>query len=324
MALGAGLLLAAASCSEPREGYRIVVIPKGTTHVFWRSIHAGALIGAREAAAETGKKVEVIWQGPVSEAQREEQRQIFERFLGQDVDGIVFAPIDDEAMVAPVKQAAAVGRPVVIIDSDVNTDSRVSFVATDNYKGGALAAERLGKLLGGKGKVLLLRYQVGSASTTEREAGFLKTMQDTFPGVELVPPGLEQYAGPTTGPAQEKSEILLNAYPDVGGIFCPNESSATGMLAALIKTGRAGKIRFVGFDANETLVKGLEDGHVYGLILQSPVRMGRLGVRTIVDHLEGKSVEQRIDTGVFLITPETMSTPENRELLEPDLSILEE
>ena len=304
--------------------YRIAVVPKGTSHVFWKSVHAGALEGAREAEKEFGTKVEIRWQGPLVEDEREAQRQVIEGFIGSNVDGIVFAPIDNHAMVAPVNAAVGAGKPVVIIDSGLNGDNYVSFVATDNYQGGVLGGEELGKLLGGKGKALLLRYQVGSASTTKREQGFIDTMRSKFPDIELLPPGLEQYAGATTGQAQNASETLLNTYPDIDGIFCPNESSCSGMLAALVKTGRAGSIKFVGFDSSEGLVEGLGKRHLDGLILQSPVRMGRLGVRSLIDHLEGKTVEKRIDTGVFLITGENMDTPEFQALLSPDLSILDE
>ena len=327
----AGWLTACTGGNDGNDGgadgekiYRIAVVPKGTSHVFWKSVHAGALEGAREAEKEFGTKVEIRWQGPLVEDQREAQRQVLDSFTASNVDGIVFAPIDDHAMVGPVNSAMEAGKPVVIIDSGLNGDNYVSFVATDNYKGGVLAGERLGELLGGKGKALLLRYQVGSASTTKREQGFIDTIKSKFPNIELVPPGLEQYAGATTGQAQNAAETLLNTYTDVGGIFCPNESSCSGMLAALLKSGRAGSIKFVGFDASKGLVEGLEKGHLDGLILQSPVRMGRLGVHTLIQHLEDKQVNDRIDTGVFLVTRENKNTPEFQALLSPDLSILDE
>lgn len=309
---------------DDKKTYRIAVIPKGTAHVFWKSVQAGALQGAKEAEVETGTPIEIRWQGPVNEGQREEQRQVLENFIASDVDGIVLAPTDEHAMIAPVNAAMGAGKPVVIIDSGLKSETYVSFVATDNYKGGQLAGEHLGKLLGGKGKALLLRYQVGSASTTKREQGFIDTMKEKFPNIELVPPGLEQYAGATIGLAQDASETLLNTYGGIDGIFCPNESACSGMLVALRSTNRAGKIKFVGFDASERLLDGLQEGHVDGLILQSPVRMGRIGVKTVIAHLEGKPVEKRIDTGVFLVTKENMVSPEFQALLQPDLSILEE
>jgi ribose transport system substrate-binding protein len=291
---------------------RLAVIPKGTTHVFWKSIEAGA----RKAGKELG--VEIQWKGPLVEDDREGQRKVIESFVTSSVSGIVLAPLDERAMVEPVESAMAAGKPVVIIDSGLKGEDYVSFVATDNEKGGVLAAQRLIDLLGKKGRVLLLRYQIGSASTDLREKGFIETIKKE-PGIELVPPALDQYAGATAGKAQEISEALLSRYPEIDGIFCPNESSTSGMLQALENGGRAGKLKFVGFDANEKLVQALRLGKLHGLVLQNPVRMGELGVRTLVDHLRGKKVERRVDTGVYLATLENMDGSEMRQLLSPDL-----
>jgi ribose transport system substrate-binding protein len=288
------------------------VIPKGTTHVFWKSIEAGARKAGRDL------DVEISWKGPLKEDEREGQRKVIESFITSSVNGIVLAPLDESAMVAPVDQAIAAGKPVVIIDSGLKGENYVSYVATDNEKGGVLAAERVAKILNDKGRVLLLRYQIGSASTDLREKGFIETIKK-HPGIELVPPALDQYAGATAGNAQQISEALLSRYPELDGIFCPNESSTTGMLRALVNAGRAGKVKFVGFDANDTLVGAMKEGQIQGLVLQNPVRMGELGVRTLVRHLRGEKVERVIDTGVYLATPENMDGPEMKALLHPDL-----
>jgi len=204
----------------------IAVIPKGTTHEFWKSIHAGAIQAARELSAQ-GAAVNIIWKGPLREDDREQQIQVVEGFLSQGVQGIVLAPLDDRALVRPVEEARRAGVPTVIIDSRLESDAVVSFVATDNHKGGQLGAGRLGELLGGKGKVLLLRYAEGSASTAERERGFLEELRARFPGITLV--SADQYAGPTRETAKRAAENLLNRYSgDLQGIFTPNESSTIG------------------------------------------------------------------------------------------------
>src|SRR5205807_9762310 len=164
----------------PTNAYTIAVIPKGTTHEFWKSIHAGAVKAERELN-EKGIKTEIIWKGPLKEDDRDQQIQVVENFMSRRVSGIVLAPLDSQALVKPVENAIQAGVPVVIFDSDVKSDQYVSFVATDNYIGGQLAGEHLGKLLGGKGNVILLRYAVGSASTEAREAGFLDTLKAKFP-----------------------------------------------------------------------------------------------------------------------------------------------
>lgn len=300
------------------KAYTIAVIPKGTTHEFWKSVHAGAIKAQRELAAK-GVKVDVIWKGPLKEDDRDQQIQVVENFMTRRVDGIVLAPLDSRALAAPVANAAKAGIPVVIFDSDLNSDRHISFVATDNYRGGVLAAEHLGKLLDGKGNVILLRYAVGSASTEAREAGFLDTLKTKFPDIKVI--SSDQYGGATRETAYQAAQNLLNRHGrNVQGIFCPNESTATAMAKALRDLGRAGgRVKMVGFDASSQLVNDLGRGDVQGLVVQNPLRMGYLGVLTVVTHLRGEKVESRLDTGVTLVTKENMAQPEIRELLHPPL-----
>ena len=305
---------AASGASKPLT---IAVIPKGTTHEYWKSLHAGAIQAAQELE-KAGQPVEIIWKGPLREDDRELQIQVVEGFVAQGVDGMVLAPLDNEALVRPVEEAVRAGVPTVIIDSDVKTDQKVSFVATDNFKGGELAADRLGELMGGKGKALLLRYQVGSASTEDRENGFLTEMKEKFPGIELV--STDQYAGATRETAKRAAENLLNRYGSVvQGAFAPNETSSIGLMLALEEIGKVGTIKQVGFDSGATLVEALKNGKIQGLVVQNPMKMGYLGVKTMVAHLRGEPVEKRVDTGVSLITPENMSTPESQTLLMPPI-----
>ena len=311
------LLLATACAGDGTTVDRlaIAVIPKGTTHDFWKSIHAGALQAAEELSAQ-GTAVAVTWKGPLREDDREQQVQVVEGFLSQGISGIVLAPLDDRALVRPVEEAGRAGIPVVIIDSGLETDEIVSFVATDNRKGGALAAARLGEVLGGKGRVLMLRYQEGSASTQDREDGFLEEIRTNHPQIVVI--SSDQYAGPTRETAKRASENLLNRFgADIDGIFTPNESSTIGMLLALQDISRAGTLPHVGFDSSEMLVDALRAGQLQGLVLQNPVRMGYLGVMTLVEHLQGQRVEKRIDTGVMIVTQENLESPEVQQLLNP-------
>lgn len=312
-------LLFSVSCSKtgPPSGkkFTIAVIPKGTTHEFWKSIHAGADKAASEFA-EQGTNVEIIWKGPLREDEREGQIQVVEGFISQGISGIVLAPLDDRALIRPVEEAKRAGIPTVIIDSALQSDQIVSFVATDNLKGGTLVADRLGELLGGKGKILMLRYQEGSASTEQREAGFMQEIKAKFPGIEVV--SSNQFAGPTRDTAKAASENLLNRFSnDIQGIFTPNESSTMGMLLALQDMKLAGKLMFVGFDSSPIFVEAMRNKQMQGTVLQSPYNMGYLGVKTMVEHLSRKSVEKRIDTGVALVTPDNLDDPKIKALLQP-------
>jgi len=299
------------------KAYTIAVIPKGTTHEFWKAVHAGAVKAERELNAK-GLKTKIIWKGPLREDDRDNQIQTVENFTARKVSGIVLAPLDSQALVSPVKSAVQAGIPVVIFDSDLKSDRQTSFVATDNYKGGQIAGTHLAKLLEGKGNVILLRYAVGSASTEAREAGFLEALKKS-PEIKLI--SSDQYAGPTRETSYQAAQNLLNRFGnDVNGIFCPNENSTIGMTKALRDIGKAaGKVKMVGFDAGTQSIEDMKSGDVQGLVLQNPMKMGYLGVRTLVDHLEGKPVEKLIDTGVVLATKDNMEQPEFRELLYPPL-----
>ena len=290
----------------------IAVIPKGTTHEFWKAIHAGAVKASRELG------VDITWKGPLKEDDREEQNQIVETFISSGVSAIVLAPLDDRSLIQPVRAAKEKGIPTVVIDSGLQENYHAAFVATDNYKGGTLAADRLGELLKGKGKMIMLRYQEGSASTTERERGFMETLKSKFPGIQVLSDN--QYAGATTETAYTASENLLNRFKNINAIFTPNESSTFGCLRALQDRGLAGKIVFVGFDASTKIVEALKKEEIQGLVIQNPFKMGYLGVKTAVAILKGEPFEKQIDTGVIIATPQNMNEPEIKQLLSPDFS----
>ncbi len=316
-------LLAALGCQSESENDApeddtlvIAVIPKGTTHSFWKAVHAGAV----KAGVELD--VEVIWKGPGREDDREAQIAEVETFISRGVSGIVLAPTDDKALRLPVMNAMRSGIPVVIIDSGLDSDDYVSFVATDNYKGGRLAGERMVEVLEGSGRVIMLRYQEGSASTMKREQGFMDVMAEN-PSMNVV--SSNQHAGATAELAYQTSENLIARFEaadgslEIDGIYCPNESSAFGMLRALQDAGLTGSVKLIGFDASEQMVRGLENGEFDALVLQDPVNMAYLGVKTMVAHLRGEPIEKRVDTGVTLITSDNMNEPRMQELLRPDV-----
>lgn len=325
--LVAFLGLMAASCSDStpspavgpaaaKPGPRVAVVPKGTTHEFWKSVHAGALRAAREGNAQ------ITFRGPEKEDDREQQIALVQNLIAAKYDAIVLAPLDNAALVGPVKAATAAGIPVVIIDSGLDatpgTDF-VSFVATDNRAGGLLAGQRMIDLLQGSGTVLVLRYLEGSLSTTQREDGFIAALS-AYPNITVIDP--RRYAGATRATAQEASENLLAANPKIDAVYTPNEPSTFGMLLALKSRNLAGKVKFVGFDASDAAIDGLRTGQVHALVLQNPIRMGQLGVQAALDHLAGKPVEPQTDTGTFLLTPENLDSPEAKDLWSPDLNAL--
>jgi ribose transport system substrate-binding protein len=318
--LCAALLLSLAACQRSgeaaesaRDGSRraqhFAVIPKGTTHVFWKAVERGA----REAAAKLG--VEIEWKGPLKENDRAQEIQLVQQFVSQGIDGIAIAPLDHQALAAPIRAAREAMIPVVIFDSDLDGTPGVdfaSFVATNNLKGGKLGGEELAKRCGGKGKVVLLRYLVGSASTDARERGFLEAIRAA--GLEVLVDN--RYAGATAGDAKTEALNMIDQIQSADGVFCSNESATSGMLLALRQAGLAGKVRFVGFDSSPPLVEALRAGEIDALVVQDPRKMGRLTVETLVAAARGEKVEPTIDTGVAVATRDNLSDPGIALLLE--------
>lgn len=289
---------------------RIAMIPKGTTHVFWKTVEAGA----REAAAELD--VDLVWKGPLKENDRGQQIAIVEQFVTEGVAAIALAPLDAAALRRPVALAGQRKIPVVIFDSALQGEAGkdfVSLVATDNRRGGELGGSRLGDVLDGKGKVVLLRYQVGSASTDDREAGFSAAIAGR-PGMSLISDN--RYSGATAGEAKTAALNMLETLKAADGIFCPNESSTFGMLLALRQHNLAGKVKFVGFDTSPALIEALRKGEIDALVAQDPRAMGRQTVTAAVRHLRGEAVEPVIDTGAAVVTRDNVDSPDIQKILQ--------
>lgn len=295
---------------------RIAVVPKGTSHDFWYSVRAGA-----EQADGEFDDVEITWKGPLGEGDTTEQIKIVENFIADGYDGICLAPLDAVALRKPVDQAIKAGIPVLIFDSGLaDPTGTVSYVATNNHRGGTRAGEYLAELLGGKGKIILMRYDINSQSTQEREAGFLEAL-GKFPEITLL--SSDKYGGPDESKAVALGENLLENFGEqVNGIFCPNQSTASGMLTVLQRDprGLAGKVKFVGFDAGDNIAAGLKAGQLHGTILQDPVTMGYDAVRVLRDKLQGKDVPARVETAETLATTENCEQPEIKKLLFPEVS----
>jgi ribose transport system substrate-binding protein len=287
----------------------------GTTHEFWKAVHAGAEAAAREHGAE------ITWKGPLKEDDRNEQLQIYETLAGPGVDGLVLSPIDDRALLRPVADARRDGLPTVIFNTALDGGEQVAFISTDNWQGGVLGARAVGRLTGGRGRLILVRVIEGVEGTRKREEGFLATLRAEFPGIEVV--SENQYAGPSTEKAYQTMENLLARFAPIDAVFTPNESTTFGCLRALQDHGLAGKIVHVGFDSSAKLIEALESGELQGLVLQDPVGMGYQSVKTILAHLRGQPYGKSVATAVVLADRGNMNDPDIRKLLRPDLTILE-
>lgn len=304
IAAGASFLGACGS-----KGKRLIgVVPKGSAHIFWQSVHAGAVKAARES------DVEVVWNGPPQETDFNQQIQIVDSMINRGVSAIVLAPIDKKSMVGVVERAVAAKIPVVIFDSGIDTDKFVSQVATDNYHAGEMGADRVAKLLDGQGNIAMVMVQPGAASTMAREQGFKDRIAKVHLGIKIVD---ERYGWADFSKSLAVSENILTAHPEVQALFASNESSTVGAAQAL--KARKSKVKLVGFDSSPQLIEDMKAGVIDSLVIQNPFKMGYEATLAAIGHLDGKPVTKINNLAPKLIELANLNTPEVQEQLNPDL-----
>jgi ribose transport system substrate-binding protein len=292
-----------------REQKRVIgVVPKGRANIFWQSVHAGANKAARES------NVEIVWNGTASETDYNGQLQIVDAMINRRVDALAVAPIDRKVLVSVVERAAREKIPVFIFDSGIDTEQFVSQIMTDNFRAGEVGAERVAKLLNGKGKVAMIMVQPGAGSTMAREEGFRKKIQSDYPGIKIV---AEQYGFADLAKSLAAAENILTAHPDLDAMFASNESSAIGASQAL--KARKTKVKLVGFDTSPTLLDDLRNGMIDSLVVQDPFFMGYEVVRSAVAHLNGEQVPKVNNLDPKLVDRENMDTPEMQARINPDI-----
>lgn len=284
------------------------VVPKGTNHIFWQTVHAGAL----KAGAEFG--LEILWNAPQSEIDSSRQISIVENLIARRAAGIVLAPVDEEALVTVVERAADSGIPTAIFDSAIQTDKIITFVATDNYEAGRMAARRMGEILGGKGKVGVIGFMPGSASTVKREQGFVDEIAESFPEIEML--GV-RFNMADRSKAMAEAENLMTAHPDLAGLYADNESSFDGAVRA-VKLRQA-DVKIVGMDASDELIAEMKARVVDSIVVQDPFKMGYESTKAMAQHLRGEQPVREMDSGAYLLTAENVDTPEMQAIVAPDV-----
>jgi len=290
-------------------GITIAVIPKGTSHVFWQSIHAGA----QKAATDLG--VTIVWRGPLREDDRDAQVSEVEGFISRGISGICIAPLDETALVPPVQEAVRQKIPVVIFDSGLKSGDYVSFVATDNYGAGCTAARTLAALIGNNGKVGMVMHKPGGTSTVLREQGFEATIAKEFPGIVIA---ARQFGMSDRARSRAAAENILTAHPDLAGLFASSEPSSLGSIQAVRSRGLSGKIRLVTFDFSDAHVEALKDGVIDVMLVQDPFRIGYEAVKSLAEKLRGRMPQKRLDLPARVIVKRDLDKPEVQALLFPD------
>ena len=302
-----------AKTPEIQKKKKIAVIPKGTTHPFWKSVEAGALQAGKD------NNFDIVWKGALVESDRGKQIQIIKQFVTQKVDGIVLAPLDSKApgIIRVVKEAGKAGIPVVIMDSALDVKpgkDYITFAATSNKEAGRQAGKKLAEIMGEKGKVVILRYMEGSASTENREAGCIEELKK-HKNIEIIAQPFAAGNG-TIADAMQRAVSMASVLEKADGVFCSNDPTTVGMLKALETKGLIGKLKFVGFDASKPSVEALKAGKIQALVAQDPFNMGYSAVNALGKHFKGEKIDVRLDTGAGILTPDNLQTDESKKLLK--------
>lgn len=292
--------------TEKSDLPQILVAPKGLVHSFWVTVKAGADSAGKEFGAE------IIWKGPSLETDISGQIAILEDYINKDVDAIVLAACDAKGLINTVKKATARQIPVVTIDSGIDADLALSHVATNNIAAAEKAAEVLAELIDKTGKVACIPFVPGAATSIMRENGFLAGIKK-FPKIQVA---AIHYSQSEVAVGMAVTEDILTAHPDIKGIFAANEAGTIGVVQGLKSKNKAGQVKVVGFDAAKNEILALKEGVVDALIVQDPFKMGYMGVKMATLALQGKPVEKKVDTGVYVVTRENLNTPEIRKLLD--------
>ena len=303
-----GAVSGCAACRTSRQKL-IGVVPKAISHLFFVSIHAGVDRAARDF------HVDVLWNGPNEETDHARQIQIVDSMVTRRVDGLAISATDERALAAPVERAIRAGIPVTIFDSGVNVEGYTSFIATDNYGAGSLAARTLARLIGGRGKVGMVMHKPGGTSTVLREQGFEATMAREFPGVIIA---ARQYGMSDRARSRAAAEDILTAQPDLAGIFASSEASSLGAIQAIKSRGLSGKIKLVTFDFSDAHVEALKDGTIDVMLVQDPFRIGYEAVKSLAEKLKGVTPARRMELAARAIVKADLDKPDVRALLFPD------
>lgn len=272
---------------------KFVLITMDSMDEHWLSVKKGA----ENKAEELGVKLQ--FRAPAGKVDPYEQTRMVEDAINQRADAILLAPSDAAALAPVVDRAIESGIPVVVIDSPVESEGYVTFLATDNYAAGALAADTLAKMVDSKGKIAVINAQPGAGTAIARSSGFTDRVKAEYPNMKVVS---IQYCNGDKSVALNQATDVMTANPDLAGFYASNEGSTVGVSRALEEKGKEKSIPLVGFDFSQDTIIGLKNGTIDATMVQDPTRMGYEGVEAAYNHIMKKPVQNHIDTGVRVVT----------------------
>ena len=276
---------------DAKKEMSIELVSKGFQHQFWQAVKTGA----EQKGEELGVKINFV--GPGSETEIEKQLQMLQSAIDQKPDAIAYAALDPEACIPALDSADAAGIPVAYFDAPCNSEVGKSFAATDSKVAGALAAEHMAELIGGKGDVAIVGHSQINSTGVERRDGFVEKIEADYPDIKIVD---IQYGDGDHLKSADITKSILNAHPDLKGIYATNEGSAVGVANALTELGKSSEdITAIGFDSGAAQIDAIKSGVLAGAITQDPIGIGSTVVQAAYDLANGKSVEAFYDTGSY-------------------------
>lgn len=296
---------APAADATSTEKIYIPVISKGFQHQFWQAVK----LGAERAAKDYG--VEISFEGPETEAQVDKQLDMLQAALAKKPQAIALAALDSKASTPYLEKAQAAGIPVVGFDSGVDSPIVKTTAATDNYAAAGLAADKMAELIGGKGKVGLIVHDQTSKTGVDRRDGFVKTLEEKYPDIQVVP---VQYGEGDHAKSTEAAKAIMTANPDIKGMFGANEGSIAGIINAAKELNKKDLV-IIGFDSGKLLLDAIKGDIVAGAITQDPVGIGYKAVEAAYKAYKGETNPEFIDTGFKWYDKTNMDTPEIKEVL---------
>ncbi|MDR6539224.1 ABC transporter substrate-binding protein [Variovorax soli] len=304
-ALAAALVGLPAFAQAQQEIY-IPLVSKGFQHQFWQAVKSGAEQAAKDL------KVKVTFEGPETEAMVDKQIDMLSAALAKKPQAIGFAALDSQAAIPLLKKAQAAKIPVVAFDSGVDSDIPVTTTTTDNKAAAALAADKMAEMIGKSGEVALVVHDQTSRTGVDRRDGFVNRIKSAYPNIKIVS---VQYGGGDQLKSTEITKSILQASPNLKGIFGANEGSAIGVVNGVKEMKRGGKVVIIGYDSGKQQKNAIMDGSMAGAITQNPVGMGYKTVEMAVKAIKGEKLPKVVDTGFFWYDKTNIADPKIASVL---------
>jgi ribose transport system substrate-binding protein len=297
VALGALTAIALSTGARADETY-IPLISKGFQHQFWQAVK----VGAEQAAKENN--VKITFEGPETEAMVDKQIDMLSAALAKKPNALGFAALDSKAAIPLLKKAQSEKIPVIAFDSGVDSDIPLTTCRTDSIAAAATAADKMAEAIGGAGEVGVVVHDQTSRTGVDRRDGFVNRIKEKYPNIKIVS---VQYGAGDHLKSAEIAKAMIQANPNLKGIFGANEGSAEGAAIGVKESGK--KVVLIGFDSGKEQKEDITSGLMLGAITQNPIGIGKCVVDSAVKALKGEPLPKVIDTGFFWYDKTNMSDP---------------